>query len=107
MARFFVWLALLSSLSEAFCPTSTARHCSLTLGALQANYAEMSVETLEEELRSAHRKMFEMRLERQRSKKKDFKTHELRLLKKKIAQIMPVFEEKVALAATNEASAEE
>eukprot|EP00633_Aureoumbra_lagunensis_P003538 CAMPEP_0197285286 /NCGR_PEP_ID=MMETSP0890-20130614/510_1 /TAXON_ID=44058 ORGANISM="Aureoumbra lagunensis, Strain CCMP1510" /NCGR_SAMPLE_ID=MMETSP0890 /ASSEMBLY_ACC=CAM_ASM_000533 /LENGTH=79 /DNA_ID=CAMNT_0042752633 /DNA_START=144 /DNA_END=383 /DNA_ORIENTATION=+ len=62
------------------------------------DYASMTVEKLEEELRATHNAVFAMRLEQMQSKRKEFKSSELRKLKKKIAQIMPYLEEKTAIA---------
>ncbi|KAJ8605100.1 hypothetical protein CTAYLR_000395 [Chrysophaeum taylorii] len=92
MSRLLIWVAL--TLSASAFTLSGPGFAHRRLAAAEINYADMTVEALEEELRSAHKKMFEMRLDRQQSKRKDFKSSEYRKLKKKIAQIMPIFESK-------------
>lgn len=88
MPPYLLWFALFSSTVSAFHVPTPIRCVSPTMSAVEVKYAEMSVEALEEELRKSHRRLFEMRLERQQSKSKSFKSHEVRALKAKIAQIM-------------------
>lgn len=96
-------LFVLAALSSLWCSMGFVMVSPSARGvALKVDYASMTAEALEEELRASHRKLFEMKLERQQSKKKEFKSHEVRALKKKIAQIMPVFESKIMPAEEEE-----
>ena len=73
----------------------------------KVDYASMTAEALEEELRSTQNAMFAMNLEKWQSKRKGFSGHEMRKLKKKVAQIMPHFESKTEQLDVGEKAATE
>ncbi|KAJ1455414.1 hypothetical protein M885DRAFT_520353 [Pelagophyceae sp. CCMP2097] len=88
-------LVLLAGAAQAFAPSAVARRTVAVQAEKEAkpDYSTFAADALENELRSAHHRLLELRLEKQQqAKRANYKSSEVRALKAKVSRIMPFYE---------------